>query len=1046
MLVAVGAGSSSSLGLLTLGGDPTAETLDASRYFNSGNQLAASLSTPSFNGLTVTSIQYCPLGSAASVADKAFVALADTTGNASGMVKVISGLSGASPSISNAASAGLMLGNSDNIRGLHVDCTSGIMALVSRSADGSGSPSGPQVYVSSTAGATFKPVLVAANETLDVGANDLEAVALKSDAAAGTFDLVVGSMTGDVLTAQAKITDLSKASVSVTYKVVNDPSSQVALGVPGAHSYHLAFTPSDTAVANYIQQTGNQVTAAAHPQAAYLSSASGFYLANIAAAKTPVLKVADALTISAQVSGGAAATWTGAVTLPQDKTLTLSATANSKLPVSALTAAPCSITNNVLTSSASSGTCTVTFTTTGDATYTAATATRTVILAAATPKLTDPITVTSKIGSDVGTTWGANPVVLLNGNSLTVTASALSGLSVSTSMTSGPCTLVASTLTAGAAAGTCVLTFTTAGNGQYKAASETRQVTLKNKVDSLTVTVAVGAPPAAQGIAGGVVANGQSASLRFDQVAMISTDTTSKLPVQVSSSAGCSLINGVLTPLSGTGSCVVTFKTSAANGWDAINESRTFALGLAADSLTVSVTIGGKSQSWDAGLRPVVTYGQSISTSASAISGATVSIAASGACTITNGVLAPTAGTGSCTVSFTTKATANYSAVSASRAIDTAKASDTIVVYVTPDEATETQWPNGSARNLVFGQGLALRGVSNSGNQVAFSVTGNCSLTNGRLVATSGGGTCTVRAATLETPNYLAASTNRDIALKLATDAVTASLSIAGAAAGDWGNNVPTLRQDQTAIVSPIASSGRTVTLNATGNCSLNSGVITPTATIGSCVIAATIAADSNFAAATASWSLVLAPKPTIKDSLDIRIRTKGAYDASWSGSSIWSTVAITAEFGDQIELTATTTSGTVPLFSVAGPCTLKANAIQITKGTGTCAVTAVVANSDGYTGLSTKRNAVATPATLPTLSLTPMKVGARHTLKTSITIGGKKIVLAYAVAAASGSICSITGGTLTAKKKGTCSVVATAPGLAGYSQAFKQTLVVKVS
>jgi len=110
----------------------------------------------------------------------------------------------------------------------------------------------------------------------------------------------------------------------------------------------------------------------------------------------------------------------------------ISATATSKLPVTVTTSSPCSITNLVLTSSAASGTCSVRFTTDGDANYSASNETRTVTLAAATPKLPDPITVTSKFDTNPAQTWNATPLSLLNGNSLVASANSLSGLAVST--------------------------------------------------------------------------------------------------------------------------------------------------------------------------------------------------------------------------------------------------------------------------------------------------------------------------------------------------------------------------------------------------------------------------------------------------------------------------------------------------------------------------------------------------------------------------------------------------------------------------------------
>jgi hypothetical protein len=1045
LLVAVSAGNSSSLALVSLAGDPGAETLGQVKYFNSANQVVGSMTAPSYNGLTVSSIKYCPVGSASAVADKAFVSLADTTGNGTGSLRVISGLASGTPTVLTPSATGLGLGSSDNIRDLAVDCDSGLLGLVSRNANGASAMANPFVAVSADAGASFTGLTKSASETLSASMGDGEAIALKSDSNAGTFDLVFASVSGDVLTAQLKLADVGKATIATIYKVVNDSSAQVATGLNGYPATALEFSPSDGFVQNYNAQTGNLASPTAHARTLTFGSATGVFHANLAGAKTPSQKLADAITASAQITGGAKATWSSAITLPQDKSVTITASSTSKLAVTISTVSPCSLTGAVLSSTASSGTCTVTFTTPGNGAYAAASETRTINLAAATPKQNDTITVTTKSGADAAIALGANGVILKNGDSLALAATASSGQAVAISLASGNCTYVAPTITANASSGSCQLTFTTPGNGTYNAANETRTVNLTNKPDSLTVAIAVGAPPQAAGVVATVIAQGQPTLVKYGQVAVVTATAASKAAVQVSSSAGCSITNGVVTPLTGTGSCTLSFSTNSAGGWDPINETRSINLSTATDALSVSATIAGSTQAWNSGNLSLI-YGSTLSVAATAVSGSTVNISASGPCTLLNGVVRPNSGIGSCVVSFATQGSNKYAATNTTRTIDLSKAQDSITVNQTPENGIQSVWATNSVGSLVFGHNLNVSAVAASGNQVTLGISGGCSLSNGKIVATSGTGSCTLTASTPDGANYLGASAVRTINLSLASDSLTATVSVAGAAASDWATNQPTLRLDQTAAVVASSKSGKLVSLVASGPCTIANGKITPTSGSGLCTISGSTAADGNIAVATSSWSLVLAPKPNVQDSITLTIKTMGAFATSWSSPSAWTASSSTGTFGDQIQIDSATTSGTQTQISASGSCAISGKVLTITKGSGTCTITAIVPNSPGYNGLTIKRVINAGLLTLVAPSASAMKVGTKQALATRVTIAGKKIVYSYAVATGSSTLCTLSGSTLTAKKKGTCTVAVTVAALPGYYGALKANLAVKIS
>ena len=1044
MLMAAGNDSSSSLALVALAGDPGAETLGSVKYFNSGGQLSGGLVAPSFSGQSVSSIQYCPTGSANSVSDKAFVALADQSGSSTGGIRMISNVASGSPSISAPLASGLALGTNDNVRDLKVDCDNGVIALVSRAASGAASPSSPLIFVSNNAGAAFKAVTKSPGQTLSATLSDLERIAVKSDSAAGTLDLVFTDIAGDVLSGQAKLTDFAKPGLSIAFRSVNDPLTQVATTLNGEAFGALVFSPSDTFVRNYISVAASQVTPTPTPQTAILGTGSGLFSLNLAGAKLIASKSADTITVTAKVGAASAASWTGAITLPQDKTAIVTANSTSGLPVTMSTSSPCTIANGVLSSNASSGTCVVNFTTVGNATYAAANENRTANLAAGTPKLDDTISPTYKAGADAVTTWSAAGLTLKNGTSVAVAATSASGLSVSVSLASGNCSLSAGVLTANAATGACVVSFSTAGSASYNAASISRTANLTSRPDSLSVSIAVGSPPAATGAASATWAAGQPAMAKYGQVAAISTSTTSKSSVQVSTSANCTYAAGVLTPNTGTGNCVVTFSTTSVNGWDAINETRTLNLSLATDSLVVSVADGGGQRVWQNGDVPLVFGGQA-TVSATSASGATVSIAVSGPCSLAAGTVSATSGVGNCSLTIGTQATSKYAAVTTTKNFALTKATDAITINKAPMGGQASVWVDGQVQNLEYGKALSLTASSISGASVNLTATGSCTLSGGRLTATSGTGTCSVAASTVGGLNYTSAITSRSVLLTLAGDALSATIAIGGASANVWATNQPSLRIDQTAIVAATSSSGKPVALTASGNCTLAGGVITPTARTGSCTITGVTSADGKYATASGSWTLTLAPKLPVADSLALTYRLLTVGSAIWTNAAPIPVNGFGVRFADQVMLASTSLSGTSPTLSATGSCKLSGQTLTITKGSGSCELSATLASSDGFIGLTQTRTLIAAPAIVPAPALTAMKVGAKQLLPLNVKVGTKTVAYAFSVAQAYSSICAVSNGYLVAKKKGTCSITVTTPSLTGYYGALKSSLVVKV-
>jgi hypothetical protein len=305
---------------------------------------------------------------------------------------------------------------------------------------------------------------------------------------------------------------------------------------------------------------------------------------------------------------------------------------------------------------------------------------------------------------------------------------------------------------------------------------------------------------------------------------VVSPTATSGLPVSLSASGQCT----VTSPSPGTvhitaaGSCTITASQAGdANYNAATNVPRSFAIDKANQTITFN-PLANK------------TFGDpDFSVSASASSGLTVSLAASGNCTVTG----PSPGTvhitgaGSCAITASQAGDGNYNAatnVPRSFAID--KANQTITFN--------------ALANKTFGDpDFSVSASASSGLAVSFAASGNCTVTSPSpgTVHITGAGSCAITASQAGDGNYNAATyVPRSFTVDKANQTITFN-ALANKTFGDPDFSV-----------SATASSGLTVSLAASGNCTVTSpspGTVHITGA-GSCAITASQAGDVNYNAA----------------------------------------------------------------------------------------------------------------------------------------------------------------------------------------------------
>ncbi len=378
--------------------------------------------------------------------------------------------------------------------------------------------------------------------------------------------------------------------------------------------------------------------------------------------------------------------------------------------------------------------------------------------------------------------YGGEPVAL--------EASASSGLQVSYTA-AGPCSISGTTVVS-EGVGTCEVTASQEGNGDYDAASS---VTRSFSIGGGSQTITFADP--------GTHTYG-AADFSPDARA------SSGLQVTYTASGVCSITEAGLVHLIEAGSCTVTAHQEGSALWEpATPVERTFTV--EADSQTITFASPGTQ-----------TYGgEPFTPVASASSGLPVTFEASEDCAIEDDALVFT-GAGSCTVTAEQSGDSQYKqAAPVSHKFTVEKAAQTIDFSVSEHTYGDPDF--------------TISASATSGEPVSFSrQSGECTVSEGTVHIT-GTGSCTIDANQAGNANYKAAP---EVQETFRINAASQTITFPTIANKTYGE----------ANFSPeaSASSGLVVSYSALGDCTIESGEVHITG-VGSCTVKAKQAGDEDY-------------------------------------------------------------------------------------------------------------------------------------------------------------------------------------------------------
>jgi hypothetical protein len=386
------------------------------------------------------------------------------------------------------------------------------------------------------------------------------------------------------------------------------------------------------------------------------------------------------------------------------------------------------------------------------------------------------------------------------GGSATLSATASSGLAVSYSVLSGPCSVSGSTLTANHA-GSCTVAADQAGNGNYNAASQvTRTATVQKADQAITVT------------------NGAPASAVYNtQFTVAATGGGSGNAVAFSSDGACSNTDSTFTMTSGTGICSVMYDQAGDDDYNAAPQV-TESVNAAKADQTINITTNAPASA---------AYNSSFSVAATA-PGGTVSFSSGGSCSNSGATFTITSSSGTCSVMYDQGGDANYNAASqVTESVNAQKADQTINVTLPA--------PGTAVYNTSFS--VAASG-GDSGNPVTFSKGGVCTNSGDTFTMTSGTGTCSVKFDQAGDDNYNAAP---QVVQSVTAQKAGQTITFAPLPDRTYG--------DPDFTVSATSDSGLAVGFGASGNCTVTGATVHLTGP-GSCTITASQAGNDNYSAA----------------------------------------------------------------------------------------------------------------------------------------------------------------------------------------------------
>ncbi len=753
------------------------------------------------------------------------------------------------------------------------------------------------------------------------------------------------------------------------------------------------------------------------PVAGYSGAVSFTYTVIETSSPTTVRTSTDSATVSIYVQLPQTVTWSPTTSITTTQSPYSPSPASGQGAISYSTTSPntsgCSVdpSTGVLTYIAA-GSCTVTATAAGNATYASAstTVTFTISLAAQTITWSPTLSLTS-----AQSPYSAPSGAFASGNG-TISYSVQSGFTTTT------CSVNASTgVLTYTGTGTCTVIVSAAATATYDAATSNYVFS----VASGTQTVTWSPSTALTATAG---------SNTFTAATTTGVGSTITYTVLDPGTTGCAIATATspTVTFTGAGSCQVQATASATASAAAASVIQTFVISVATQTVTWSPTTSYTMTSTSASPSAATDLGSVPITYAVTNAGTT-------GCTVnaTTGALSWT-GAGSCTVAASAAATSLYGAASTSVTFTIALAAQT-VTWAPTTSYTVLQSPQSLTAATTNGTGAISYAVTTAGAGCTVDAS------TGALTFTSTG-TCTVTATAAANSVYAAATRAVTFTISLATQAVT------------WS---PTTTLTYPQGVSGITLQGATTTgdgaitytysskTSGTSSCAVTAGVMTfatTTSASGTCTITATAAATSIYASASTqvTFSIVM-----------------GTQVVSWNPSTSLAT--------SQSPYTpaSATTSGTGAISYAIGTRTGLVSSCSVVSGTGvltyaatgagTCSVTATAAAvSNRYSAASTTVTFNITTTTLPSQTISwissPQSISPNNSPQTftAATTSGDGAI-SYAVQSSSLTTCSVAvvsgAPVLTFSGAGSCVVRVTAAASANYAAAttsvtFNSTLV----
>ncbi|MGC2457247.1 MAG: CARDB domain-containing protein [Gallionellaceae bacterium] len=721
---------------------------------------------------------------------------------------------------------------------------------------------------------------------------------------------------------------------------------------------------------------------------------------------------------------------------------TVSATATSALAVSftSLTPDVCTVSDNIVTG-VSVGTCTIAADQGGDANYNPA------------PEVTQDFSI--GMGNQT-ISFGSAPNVVVTGTG-TVSATATSGLAVSfTSQTPSICTVSGSTVT-GVNTGTCTIAADQGGDANYYAATQVTQsfsVGMDNQTisfgsapsvvvdgtgalnatatsglavsfSSLTETVCTVSGSTVTGVSVGTctVAADQAGDANYNPAPEVTQNFSIGLGSQtISFDAAPSVVvggTGTVSASGGNSGNPVTF-TSTTTGVCTVSGSTVTGVSAgtctiaadqagsanynAATEVTQSFSVGLNSQTISFGSAPSVVVGGTGTVSATATSGLPVSFASTttGICTVSGSTVAGVS-SGTCTI--TADQTGN----------DTYSAATQVMQSFSVGAASQTIIFGGAPTVVVGGTGSVSATGGASGNPVSFaSTTVSVCTVSGSTVTGVSAGTCTIAANQAGNANYNAAAQatqnitvgpgSQTISFGAAPTVAAGGTGTVSATGGASGNPV-TFTSTTTSVCTTSGTNGSTVTGLTAGTCTIN----------------ADQAGNTNYNAAT-----------QVQQSFSIGV---GSQTISFG-------TAPSVVVGGTGTASASATSGLAVTYSTASTdCSVDANSGVVTginAGTNNCVIKADQSGNTNYS---------AAPQASQTLSIGKASQGISFGTAPTVVVGGTGTMNAVATSSytvsfssQTGTVCSVSGYTVTGVSVGTCTIAADQAGDANYYAAPQVT------